>query len=81
MNVRLREALRGARLGVVVCAGLTLGRWLTWEPYEPLLLPYDALLCAGVLGLACALLPRPRLWLAAQAVLALGVNHLLFTIW
>lgn len=33
------------------------------------------------LVLACASLPRPRLWLAAQAVLALGVNHLLFTIW
>jgi hypothetical protein len=29
----------------------------------------------------CALLPRPRAWLAAQAVLALAVNHLLVTVW
>ncbi|MER6564443.1 hypothetical protein ABT300_43395, partial [Streptomyces sp. NPDC001027] len=30
---------------------------------------------------ACALLPRPRPWLAAQAVLALLINHLLLTGW
>lgn len=30
---------------------------------------------------ACALLPRPRGWLAAQAVLALLINHLLLTGW
>ncbi|MEU3416868.1 hypothetical protein ABZ760_37560, partial [Streptomyces sp. NPDC006658] len=30
---------------------------------------------------ACAFLPRPRGWLAAQAVLALLLNHLLFTGW
>jgi hypothetical protein len=29
----------------------------------------------------CALLPRPRCWLAAQAGLALAVNHLLLTAW
>jgi hypothetical protein len=29
----------------------------------------------------CALLPRPRGWLAAQAALALVVNHLLLTVW
>ncbi len=29
----------------------------------------------------CALLPRPRAWLVAQAVLALAVNHLLLTVW
>jgi hypothetical protein len=29
----------------------------------------------------CALLPRPRRWLAAQAGLALLVNHLLLTVW
>jgi hypothetical protein len=29
----------------------------------------------------CALLPRPRAWLAAQAALALAVNHLLLTVW
>jgi hypothetical protein len=31
--------------------------------------------------LPCALLPRPRAWLAAQAGLALAVNHLLLTVW
>ncbi len=29
----------------------------------------------------CALLPRARAWLAAQAGLALAVNHLLLTVW
>jgi methylthioxylose transferase len=29
----------------------------------------------------CALLPRPRVWLAAQAGLALAVNQLLLTVW
>jgi methylthioxylose transferase len=29
----------------------------------------------------CALLPRPRAWLAGQAGLALAVNHLLLTVW
>lgn len=35
------------------------------------------------LVVACALLPRRRMrgWLAAQAVLALAVNHLLITVW
>ncbi|WP_300014574.1 hypothetical protein [Pseudonocardia sp.] len=33
------------------------------------------------LVVACALLPRARMWLAAQAGLALAVNHLLFTVW
>lgn len=40
-----------------------------WLPFALWLLP------------ACALLPRPRAWLAAQAVLALLVNHLLLTGW
>lgn len=43
---------------------------------ERIWLPFGIWLVA-----TCALLPRPRPWLAAQAVLALGVNHLLFTIW
>ncbi|MFC9910777.1 hypothetical protein [Streptomyces sp. NPDC059862] len=30
---------------------------------------------------ACAFLPHPRIWLAAQAVVALLVNHLLWTGW
>jgi hypothetical protein len=40
-----------------------------WLPFAIWLLP------------ACAALPRPRVWLAAQAVLALLVNHLLLTGW
>lgn len=40
-----------------------------WLPFAMWLLP------------CCALLPRPRAWLAAQAVLALLVNHLLLTGW
>lgn len=40
-----------------------------WLPFALWLLP------------ACALLPRPRAWLVAQAVLALTINHLLFTGW
>jgi hypothetical protein len=33
------------------------------------------------LVIPCALLDRPRRWLAAQALLALAVNHLLLTVW
>jgi hypothetical protein len=40
-----------------------------WLPFAFWLLP------------SCALLPAPRAWLAAQAVLALLVNHLLLTGW
>ncbi|WP_371273091.1 hypothetical protein [Streptomyces sp. MUSC 14] len=40
-----------------------------WLPFALWLLP------------ACALLSRPRAWLAAQAGLALLINHLLFTGW
>jgi methylthioxylose transferase len=40
-----------------------------WLPFAMWLLP------------ACALLPRPRVWLAGQAVTALLLNHLLLTGW
>ncbi|MFB9537340.1 MULTISPECIES: hypothetical protein [Streptomyces] len=40
-----------------------------WLPFAMWLLP------------ACALLPRPRAWLTAQALLALLLNHLLSTGW
>ncbi|WP_030895362.1 hypothetical protein [Streptomyces sp. NRRL S-474] len=40
-----------------------------WLPFAVWLLP------------ACALLPRPRAWLTAQALLALLLNHLLLTGW
>ncbi|MFG2887495.1 hypothetical protein ACGFYV_35325 [Streptomyces sp. NPDC048297] len=40
-----------------------------WLPFAMWLLP------------ACAFLPRPRAWLAAQTILALLLNHLLLTGW
>ncbi|MEU6776746.1 hypothetical protein [Streptomyces sp. NPDC046759] len=40
-----------------------------WLPFALWLLP------------SCALLPRPRAWLTAQAILALLLNHLLLTGW
>ncbi|RPE39407.1 hypothetical protein EDD90_2408 [Streptomyces sp. Ag109_O5-1] len=40
-----------------------------WLPFAMWLLP------------ACAFLPRPRAWLTGQALLALLMNHLLFTGW
>jgi len=43
---------------------------------ERIWLPFAVWTC-----LACAELPRPRRWLAAQAVVALLVNHLLLTVW
>ncbi len=33
------------------------------------------------LVIPCALLPRARYWLLAQACLALAVNHFLLTVW
>ncbi|MFH8342365.1 hypothetical protein [Streptomyces sp. AM6-12] len=70
-----------ARLALLVCAALLalLAADLSgmskaeteriWLPFALWLLP------------ACALLPHPRPWLAAQAVLALLLNHLLLTGW
>jgi hypothetical protein len=43
---------------------------------ERIWLPFSLWTC-----LACAALPHPRRWLAAQAVVALLVNHLLLTVW
>ena len=43
---------------------------------ERIWLPFSVWTC-----LACAELPHPRRWLAAQAVVALLVNHLLLTVW
>ncbi len=43
---------------------------------ERIWLPFAVWTC-----LACAELPHPRRWLAAQAALALLVNHLLLTVW
>ncbi|EFG65287.1 integral membrane protein [Streptomyces sp. SPB074] len=74
-------ALPRTRLAFLVCAALValLAADLSgmskaeteriWLPFAIWLLP------------AAALLPRPRPWLTAQAVLALLVNHLLLTSW
>jgi hypothetical protein len=43
---------------------------------ERIWLPFALWTC-----LACAELPHPRRWLAAQAIVALLVNHLLLTVW
>ncbi|MEV5016177.1 hypothetical protein ACIGW1_23150 [Streptomyces sp. NPDC053780] len=75
------DATGQARLAFLVCAGLLalliadlsgMSKAETeriWLPFAQWLLP------------ACAFLPRPRAWLAAQAVLALLVNHLVATGW
>jgi hypothetical protein len=62
-----------AALAAVVVADLT---GLSKAEVERIWLPF-----AVWLVVPCALLPRPRMWLAAQALLALAVNHLLLTVW
>jgi methylthioxylose transferase len=62
-----------AALAAMVVADLT---GLSKAEVERIWLPF-----AVWLVVPCALLPRPRMWLAAQALLALAVNHLLLTVW
>jgi hypothetical protein len=62
-----------AALAAIVVADLT---GLSKAEVERIWLPF-----AVWLVVPCALLPRPRAWLAAQALLALAVNHLLLTVW
>ncbi|MDT7579402.1 MAG: methylthioxylose transferase [Pseudonocardiales bacterium] len=62
-----------AALAAIVVADLT---GLSKAEVERIWLPF-----AVWLVIPCALLPRPRPWLAAQALLALAVNHLLLTVW
>ncbi len=60
----------GARPAVADLSGMSKAETeRIWLPFAMWLLP------------AGALLPGPRAWLAAQAVLALLLNHLLFTGW
>jgi methylthioxylose transferase len=66
-------ALVLAAVAAVVVADLT---GLSKAEVERIWLPF-----AVWLVVPCALLPRPRAWLAAQALLALAVNHLLLTVW
>ncbi len=66
-------ALVAAALAAVLVADLS---GMSKAEVERIWLPFAVWLVVG-----CALLPKPRYWLAAQAVLALVLNHLLFTVW
>jgi hypothetical protein len=70
---RAAALLTAAGLVAMLAADLT---GLSKAEVERIWLPF-----AVWLVVPCALLPRPRLWLAAQAGLALAVNHLLLTVW
>lgn len=67
--------LTGAAVAAVLLADLS---GMSKGEVERIWLPF-----AVWLVLPCALLPRRRIgcWLAAQALLALAVNHLLLTVW
>lgn len=65
--------LAAAALAAVALADLS---GLSKAEVERIWLPF-----AVWLVVPCALLPRARAWLTAQAVLALLVNHLLLTVW
>ena len=45
-------------LGLVASAGLTLGRWLTWRPYPPILMLYDTIIVGGLFCLYLLVLNR-----------------------
>jgi hypothetical protein len=70
---RAAALLAFAALAAIVVADLT---GLSKAEVERIWLPF-----AVWLVIPCAVLPRPRRWLAAQAGLALAVNHLLLTVW
>ncbi len=66
-------ALAAAALAGILVADLS---GMSKAEVERIWLPF-----AVWLVVPCALVPNVRHWLAAQAVLALAVNHLLFTVW
>jgi methylthioxylose transferase len=66
-------ALAGAALAAILLADVS---GMSKAEVERIWLPF-----AVWLVIPCALLPRARWWLAAQALLALAVNHLLLTVW
>ncbi|MGQ4362231.1 hypothetical protein [Streptomyces sp. SAS_272] len=79
--VDVRGASPDSRLALLVAAALAALliadlSGMSKAETERIWLPFAQWLLA-----ACALLPRPRPWLAAQVVLALLVNHLLLTGW
>lgn len=65
--------LAGACLAAILIADLS---GMSKGEVERIWLPF-----AAWLVIPCALLPRARYWLVAQACLALVVNHLLLTVW
>lgn len=65
--------LAGAGLAAILLADVS---GMSKGEVERIWLPF-----AVWLTIPCALLPRARFWLAAQAGLALAVNHLLLTVW
>jgi methylthioxylose transferase len=65
--------LAGAALAAILLADVS---GMSKGEVERIWLPF-----AVWLVIPCALLPRARYWLAAQAGLALAVNHLLLTVW
>jgi hypothetical protein len=65
--------LTGAAVAAILLADVS---GMSKAEVERIWLPF-----AVWLVVPCALLPRARYWLAAQAVLALAVNHLLLTVW
>jgi hypothetical protein len=65
--------LAGAGLAAILLADLS---GMSKAEVERIWLPF-----AVWLVVPCALLPRARYWLAAQALLALALNHLLLTVW
>jgi len=65
--------LAGAGLAAILLADVS---GMSKGEVERIWLPF-----AVWLTIPCALLPRARYWLAAQACLALAVNHLLLTVW
>ncbi len=65
--------LAGAALAAILLADVS---GMSKAEVERIWLPF-----AVWLAIPCATLPRPGYWLAAQAALALAVNHLLLTVW
>jgi hypothetical protein len=65
--------LAGAGLAAILLADVS---GMSKAEVERIWLPF-----AVWLAIPCALLPRARYWLAAQAGVALAVNHLLLTVW
>lgn len=79
LRVRITEVVAGPQLIVLAAVAAVLVADLSGmskAEVERIWLPF-----AVWTALACADLPHPRRWLAAQAVLALLVNHLLLTVW